>query len=731
MAGTSIQSDIKIDISAGNKLTGDAKAEFDQLRKSLLDSNNTAKDTQAIFLKMKEILDANSESASAFGDATNKIKDGLQSAASSAKATSEATGALKDQFTNVVSGLGNAYSVIRRIAFILPGIGISGIFALLGEGVIKLIAALSDLNVVEQAMDKINADVIKHLSDEVGKVQILSATILDQNTSRAEQKKAIQDLIDQHPNYFSNLKDQSNLTETLTEDTKKFTQAIEEEARIKAISTEITKLVAKQLEAEIDGKKDLDYWNKRINADLEDNNKDAVELDNQSAVLSRINTNKKIDDIQKQIDVYKTLGVVSEQTLTKLGGDTGKPKKGPKDNSLKEQQEYIAESQKILEDAEEKEITDENIKYEKIKADLEKFHHSTEALTGQHEQNISDIREKYELKREEEIQKLEAEMSKKLYDQNEKDALTFADQLTSHYQKQAEIGKTEQEKKIDAENLFYQKALESQMLFGGSTENLERQHQEALVAIDKEFQDKKDAQELKKRQQELVTGQRQVNSIIGQQRSSYANQKAQLDNYAAAVQTSYNKGEITVQQYNEDLQGLADARSQILSKEIGNYAGYAEEVGTSLTKIGESLGEQTEAGKDIAIAGSIISTIAGAIKAFEALASIPYIGPELGIAAAAAALVAGYANVAKIEAVQIPGQSGGSSSSTSGVGGGAATYTAPQIPTAVNTTNLTPQSINQIQSINQQTQPVRAYVVETDITQAQQRVGGYRDSNTI
>jgi hypothetical protein len=54
-------------------------------------------------------------------------------------------------------------------------------------------------------------------------------------------------------------------------------------------------------------------------------------------------------------------------------------------------------------------------------------------------------------------------------------------------------------------------------------------------------------------------------------------------------------------------------------------------------------------GKKLQIASAIISTIQGAVQAFTSLAGIPVVGPVLGGIAAAAALAAGYAQVALIE----------------------------------------------------------------------------------
>jgi hypothetical protein len=73
-----------------------------------------------------------------------------------------------------------------------------------------------------------------------------------------------------------------------------------------------------------------------------------------------------------------------------------------------------------------------------------------------------------------------------------------------------------------------------------------------------------------------------------------------------------------------------------------------------------------EENKKVQIAQAIISAIQSAISAFAALAGIPVVGPVLGGIAAAAALAAGYANVAKIRATTYQGSSGSETKKNAG-----------------------------------------------------------------
>lgn len=128
--------------------------------------------------------------------------------------------------------------------------------------------------------------------------------------------------------------------------------------------------------------------------------------------------------------------------------------------------------------------------------------------------------------------------------------------------------------------------------------------------------------------------------------------------------------------------------------------------------------------KKVQIANAIIQTIQSAISAFASLAPIPVVGPALGAVAAAAALVAGYANVQKIKNTTYEGASGGGGGGAgAGAGGGnapqfnaAPSLAAPQIQTggAQNPSSQIAQTVASAQN-----RPVRAYVVSGDISSQQ------------
>ena len=115
------------------------------------------------------------------------------------------------------------------------------------------------------------------------------------------------------------------------------------------------------------------------------------------------------------------------------------------------------------------------------------------------------------------------------------------------------------------------------------------------------------------------------------------------------------------------------------------------------------------------IANATIDTYKSATGAYSSLASIPVVGPALGIAAAGAALTAGLLNVKKISATKFDsGGGGGGGSTPSGGGGGGAT---PQNVITPNFNIVGNNGTNQLEQLKQA--PIQAYVVSGEMSTQQ------------
>ena len=141
---------------------------------------------------------------------------------------------------------------------------------------------------------------------------------------------------------------------------------------------------------------------------------------------------------------------------------------------------------------------------------------------------------------------------------------------------------------------------------------------------------------------------------------------------------------------------------------------------------GDSEKEQKKAferSKKVQQTQALISTYESAIQAFKALAGIPVVGPALGAAAAGTATALGLANVQKIgqQRYQSPSQSGGAGGSTPSVSSGAGQGT-PQAPQL---------DLSFLGEGAGQAAPVQAYVIATDVSNAQQANQQIQDQATL
>ena len=124
-----------------------------------------------------------------------------------------------------------------------------------------------------------------------------------------------------------------------------------------------------------------------------------------------------------------------------------------------------------------------------------------------------------------------------------------------------------------------------------------------------------------------------------------------------------------------DLQQEAMAQQQKVAMGAATF-GMLGSLATSLYDMqGKQGGAAFEAMKAFRIGETLMNTYSAAVGAYNALASIPYVGPALGAAAAAAAIAFGMAQVASISSMKPGG--GPASASVGGLGGGT-----PSIPSA-------------------------------------------------
>lgn len=201
----------------------------------------------------------------------------------------------------------------------------------------------------------------------------------------------------------------------------------------------------------------------------------------------------------------------------------------------------------------------------------------------------------------------------------------------------------------------------------------------------------------------------QENSLLNQQLMNEqltAEQKQEIQRTLTENNIALSDAQLANEQANtQAYQNLQKARQQALQGTLS----VASSIAGSMASI---WGEESKVGKGFATAQALIDTYSAANSAYSAMAGIPIVGPALGIAAAAAAVVAGIANVKKIWEVDETSGASASSASAS-VAAPAALNTAP----VEYTRNLLGDKETDLLN-----EPVKCYVVESDITNAQTKV---------
>lgn len=193
-----------------------------------------------------------------------------------------------------------------------------------------------------------------------------------------------------------------------------------------------------------------------------------------------------------------------------------------------------------------------------------------------------------------------------------------------------------------------------------------------------------------------------------------AERQLQMESADYTIALNERKAEATYN-YVDAVQSSMNGISGILSN-VANAWETSIQAEIDSGEISEEEGEKKmENLKGIQSAIALINTFTSAVSAYQSMASIPFVGPALGIAAAAAAIASGLAQVKAINAVK-KGDKGGSGSTKYAEAVPMITDYNPQ-----GTVNLTGAQETEDLKNALTKSPIKAYVVESEMTDAQKR----------
>lgn len=133
--------------------------------------------------------------------------------------------------------------------------------------------------------------------------------------------------------------------------------------------------------------------------------------------------------------------------------------------------------------------------------------------------------------------------------------------------------------------------------------------------------------------------------FTGMFENSWSLLSLQIEQY----QSMYDQINVLTEKFNLDQSVAASLRAQVWAKQNDVILSQADKFFGDVAKLqSSSNATMAKVGKAAAIAQAIVNTYQSANAAYASMAGIPYIGPALGAAAAAAAITSGMANVAAI-----------------------------------------------------------------------------------
>jgi len=157
---------------------------------------------------------------------------------------------------------GKLFGYVRTLAYILPGIGIAGIFSLIGEGLLKAVEYLGLFNdkITTAAINLKNFnDVAKTASEEAGKqssnLKILYQAATDVNNSYQDRIRAAQELKKEFPGAYKNDSDLAIITGELSDKTKDLSSSLYDLAKARAIADKLGEIQGQKFDVEVQQQK--------------------------------------------------------------------------------------------------------------------------------------------------------------------------------------------------------------------------------------------------------------------------------------------------------------------------------------------------------------------------------------------------------------------------------------------------------------------------------------------
>jgi hypothetical protein len=263
-------------------------------------------------------------------------------------------------FSGIASGAGKAFSAVRQLAYILPGVGIAGIIGFATEPIAAYIGKLFEATEAEkklaqqaEELKKFNEETAKNYGKEISTLEILRGAIESTTLPMAKRLQAIKDLRKEFPGLFDGLTNEQLLTGKVANAYDLAAAAILRKAKAQAASSRVAELAGKQLEIDLQAAKDLETTTRLIaeakaskGSSLFGGAGSTTVGQEQAAALNIFNKKQALRDaekadLQKQLDFYLKIAVDGADQTIKVEEKKAEKVKKIREKSTKDEVENI------------------------------------------------------------------------------------------------------------------------------------------------------------------------------------------------------------------------------------------------------------------------------------------------------------------------------------------------------------------------------------------------------
>jgi TP901 family phage tail tape measure protein len=516
--------------------------------------------------------------------------------------------------TGNVKRMTSAWKILNATMKSNPlGLAIGAAVAL-GGSFLLLKNRISGVNSEKKALDSISKDVSKSIADEKSKLDLLLQTARNEKLSKDQRLDAIQKINKISPEYLGNIKLENINSKEAANAIDEYTAAITRNAQQKAIAEKLSDLYVKKIEKEIEIT--------RLNTLIEEDRAKGFFKSNvllQSSYATRAAfMEKSISGINKEIEAYSSLNKKIEETnatkrkVTQDYDDGNSepftsytPNTNPKSN-----EDPIKKRLDTLQNGLDKEILilKKNLLEKKISE--EEYHRDAYLAEVNHLLAIIELRKEYGI----DSTDIETQLTDKMIQESNRRFTTLQQQQK---ELQDKLKKDHREEPVEEEEYTPEGFQAEKSLLDRKREYemiTEEEYQKALYELRESYLDKYLGKYM-----QMAEGIQNISAELS----------GAIDNFQRAEEMSVER------KYNKMIKAAGNN-----SKRVAQLEEEKER------KMHEVKAKYADKQFIITVANVISSTALAAMESYKAMAGIPVVGPALGAAAAAAAVLYGAGQIA-------------------------------------------------------------------------------------